>query len=169
VMPGVYTVKLTIGTKEYVSQLTLLHDTTNKNFSMDDRKLQYDLAMQCYHLHERLAMVVDDINDKQKWIKVRLDSVKDEKLRKALIEYNDTLEKLRTTLLASKQKSVFADERKLREDISEVYSDIASNEARPSNLQINRVKMLDERVAKADADAKAINAKYRLVFGEESE
>lgn len=169
VMPGTYTVRLTVGSKEYTSKLTLLHDTTNKNFTLDDRKLQYDLAMKCYHLHERLAKVVDDINDKQKWIKVQLDSVKDEKIRKALTEYNDTLERLRTTLLASKQKSVFADERKLREDISEVYSDIAYNEARPSNLQVERVKMLDGRVTKADAEGKAIGAKYAPQFGAKAE
>ncbi|HEX5316816.1 MAG TPA: hypothetical protein VFX22_09205, partial [Candidatus Kapabacteria bacterium] len=169
VMPGVYTVKLTIGTKEYTSPLTLLHDTTNKNFTLNDRKLQYDLAMQCYHLHERLASVVDNINDKQKWIKAMLDSVKDEKVRKALTEYDDSLEKLRTTLLASKQTSVFADERKLRENISEVYTDIAYNEARPSNLQMDRVKMLEERVANADANDQAINAKYKLLLGGTSE
>ena len=169
VMPGVYTVKLSIGSKVYSGQLTLLHDTTNRNFSLDDRKLQYDLAMRCYHLHERLANIVDDINSKQKWIATRLDSVKDEKLRVTLAEYKDSLERLRTTLLASKQTSIFADERKLREDISEVYSDIAYNEARPSNLQIDRVNMLEKRVATADADDKAINAKYRLLFGGASE
>ncbi len=160
VMPGTYTVKLTIGTKEYTSPLTLIHDASNKDFSMDDRKLQYDVAMQCYNMHEKLAHVVDNINAKQLWIKQRLDSVQDKKSRTLLTEYNDTLERLRNTLLASKQKSIFADEKKLREDISDVYGSVASNEARPSNLDIDRVKVLQERVAKAEKDDLAINAEY---------
>ncbi len=160
VLPGIYTMKLTIGSKEYTSQLTLVHDSSNKDFSMDDRKLQYDVAMQCYRMHEQLAHVVDDINAKQAWIKQRLDSVKDKKSRTLLTEYNDTLERLRTTLLASKQKSIFADEKKLREDITDVYGSVAGSETRPSNLQIDRVKELQTRVAKAEKDDLAINNEY---------
>jgi hypothetical protein len=160
VMPGIYTVKLTIGTKEYTSQLTLIHDTSNHDFTLADRKLQYDVAMQCYNMHERLAHVVDDINAKQKSIKEQLITVKDESAKKHLVEYNDKLEALRTTLLASKQKSIFADEKKLREDISDVYGDVAGNEARPSNLQVDRVKVLEDRVAKAEKDDNALNKEY---------
>ncbi len=160
VLPGLYTVKLTIGQKEYSGSLTLVHDSSNKDFSYSDRKLQYDIAMQCYTMHERLAHVVDDINAKQIWIKQHVDSVGDKKQRKLLTEYNDTLERLRTTLLASKQKSIFADEKKLREDISDVYGSVAGSEARPSNLQVDRVNELQERVAKAEKDELAINAKY---------
>jgi photosystem II stability/assembly factor-like uncharacterized protein len=164
VLPGLYTMKLTIGSKEYTSTLTLVHDTSNKDFSLADRKLQYDIAMQCYNMHERLAHVVDNINAKQLWIKQHLDSVNDEKTKKLLGQCNDTLERLRTTLLASKQKSIFADEKKLREDISDVYSDVAGNEARPSNLQIDRVKELQDRVAKAEKDDLGINTTYEGVL-----
>jgi photosystem II stability/assembly factor-like uncharacterized protein len=160
VLPGMYTMKLTIGSKVYTNQLTLIHDSSNKDFTIEDRKLQYDIAMQCYHMHERLAHVVDDINAKQLWIRQRLDSVQDKKSRTQLAAYNDTLERLRTTLLASKQKSIFADEKKLREDISDVYGSVAGSETRPSNLQIDRVKELQARVAKAEKDDLAINAEY---------
>jgi hypothetical protein len=104
--------------------------------------------------------VVDNINVKQLWIKQQMDSVKDEKSRKLLTKYNDTLERLRTTLLASKQKSMFADEKKLREDITDVYGSVAGSEAKPSNLQIDRVKVLQERVAKAEKDDMALNLEY---------
>jgi photosystem II stability/assembly factor-like uncharacterized protein len=166
VLPGVYTVKLTIGAKEYTSKLTLIHDTSNHDFTLADRKLQYDVAMQCYNMHERLAHVVDDINAKQKSIKLALDSVNDKKTKSLLADYNDKLESLRTTLLASKQKSIFADEKKLREDISDVYSSVAYNEARPSNLQVDRVKVLQERVAKAEKDDMALNAEYEAPMKE---
>jgi photosystem II stability/assembly factor-like uncharacterized protein len=160
VLPGQYTVKLKIGDNEYASTLTLIHDTTNKDFTLEDRTLQYKMAMQCYDLHERLARVVDNINRNQKEIKDHLDSVKDVKDKALLQEYNTKLEALRTTLLASKQKSIFADEKKLREDITDVYSSIAENEARPSNLEIERVKALDEKVGKAEKDNQALSTQY---------
>jgi hypothetical protein len=59
------------------------------------------------------------------------------------------LENLRGTLLASKQKSIFADEEQLRERITEVYSAVALQEARPSNLQIQRVSVLQKELNEA--------------------
>ena len=56
---------------------------------------------------------------------------------------------LRGTLLASKQKSIFADEEQLRERITEVYSAVAMQEARPSNLQIQRVAVLQKELEEA--------------------
>lgn len=66
VLPGVYTVKLKVGDKEYKQSLTLVHDAANKAFTSADRKLQYKTAMQLYNLHETLAAIVDTINMKQK-------------------------------------------------------------------------------------------------------
>ena len=48
----------------------------------------------------------------------------------------------------------------MREDISDVYGDVAGNEARPSNLQVDRVKVLQDRVAKAEKDDDALNKEY---------
>jgi hypothetical protein len=66
-----------------------------------------------------------------------------------LNEYNTALESLRGTLLASKQKSIFADEEQLRERITEVYGAVAMQEARPSNLQIQRVTVLQKELQEA--------------------
>ncbi|MDP4219639.1 MAG: glycosyl hydrolase [Bacteroidota bacterium] len=160
VLPGTYTAKLKIGEKEYTNLLLLVHDASNKQFSFEDRMLQYKSAMQLYNLHEQLARTVDDINASQKLIKDNLDSVKDPKSKKILEEYNTKLEDLRTTLLASKQKSIFADEKKLREEITEVYDAVAGQEARPSNLQLERIPVLTERVNKAETEKNEIIGKY---------
>ena len=77
-----------------------------------------------------------------------------------MIAYNDELEKLRSELLATKQKSVFADEKKLREEITEVYSGVTGQEAAPSNLQVQRVTVLQQEVKKKEKESQQILKKY---------
>jgi len=162
VLPGDYTVKLKVGDKEYTQSVKLMHDNSNPNFTTADRQAQYKTAMDLYHLHEQLAGVVDGINSNQKMLKENIEKTKNAKLKKLLTEYNDKLETLRETLLASKQKSQFADEQKLRERISDVYVAVCSQEAGPSNLQVQRVSVLSQEVQKASQDNIAINNHYAI-------
>jgi len=62
--------------------------------------------------------------------------------------------------LATKQKSIFADEKKLREDITDVYSAISNQETKPSNLQLERIQSLQEQFADARKVKAAINTQY---------
>ncbi|MBK9658889.1 MAG: glycosyl hydrolase [Chitinophagaceae bacterium] len=160
VLPGDYTVKLKVGDSVYTSVIKLVHDATDKNFTLQDRKLQHKTAMDIYKLHEQLAAVVDTINARQKLVKDNLSKVTDSSLKKMMIAYNDELEKLRSELLATKQKSVFADEKKLREEITEVYSGVTGQEAAPSNLQVQRVTVLQQEVKKKEDSNKQIQNKY---------
>jgi photosystem II stability/assembly factor-like uncharacterized protein len=160
VLPGDYTVKVKVADKEYTQTLKLVHDEKNKEFTLADRQLQYKTAMQLYKSHEDLAATVDDINEKQKMIKDNLDKVKDSSTKKLMVEYNTKLEEQRKQLLASTQKSIFADEEKLRERITDVYSAVASQEAPPSNLQIQKAEMLQKEVVKKDKELQVLNNKY---------
>jgi chromosome segregation ATPase len=134
------------------------HDTSNHAFTLADRELQYKTAMELYRLHEQLYAVVEKINADQRTLKAA--TAQDAKSKAAVADYNARLEALRNTLLASTQTSIFADERRLREQISEVYSSVAGNEARPTNLQIARVAVLKEEVEKAEKAYAALEAKY---------
>jgi photosystem II stability/assembly factor-like uncharacterized protein len=160
VMPGTYTAKLKVADKEYSSQLVMVHDTSNHRFSTEDRALQYKTSMELYHLHEDLAGLVDKIAAEQKMIKDNSAAVSSPKNKKLLEDYNTKLEDLRSTLLATKKKSIFADEKQLREDITEVYSSVASQEAKPSNLQIDRIAGLTEELKKKQEAYKAIYDQY---------
>jgi hypothetical protein len=162
VLPGIYTVKLTVADKEYKEQITLVHDEKNKNFSIEDRQVQYKTAMELYKMHEELAKLVDTISGKQLVAKKNLEAQKDAKTRKTLSDYNDQLEKLRGTLLATKKQSMFADEVQLRERITEVYGAVTNQEARPSNLQIQRVEILQKELASAKKAFADIQKKYEV-------
>ena len=166
VMPGEYTVKLKVADKEYSNPIKLVHDESNKSFSVADRQVQYTTAMQLYNLHEQLAKTVDDINEKQKMLKENLEKIKSAKVKKIVQEYNDKLEELRGTLLATKQKSIFADEERLREKITDVYGAVANQEAAPGNLQQQRVASLQQDVSKAEQSNDALTKQYYIKIKE---
>lgn len=160
VMPGTYTVKLKVSEKTYSNTIQLLHDSNNLAFTLEDRKAQYDAAIRLYNLHEQLYTLVEDINKKQAQVKETMDSVKNPRDKKLLTDYNIQLENLRSTLLATKHKSIFADEKKLREYISEVYGSICGQECRPTNLQLDRISVLQTDYKKAEITHKNIENEY---------
>jgi photosystem II stability/assembly factor-like uncharacterized protein len=160
VLPGDYTVKLKVGDSIYTSKIKLVHDASNKDFTLEDRKLQYKVAMDLYKQHEQLAATVDSINIKQKLIKETIGKVQDSSLARTMRAYNDELEKLRSECLATKQKSIFADEKKLREEITDAYSSVTGQEAAPSNLQVQRAAVLQQEVKKKEETGKQIMSKY---------
>jgi hypothetical protein len=150
VKPGVYKVVLRMGSDTLVSNLKMVHDASNKLFTEEDRMLQYSTAMKIYKMHEDLKVLVDKINERQKLVKDNIDSMSKAQNKKLLNDYNTQLENLRSTLLATKHKSIFADEKKLREYLSELYGAVCYQECRPSNLQVSRVDVLNNDLKKGE-------------------
>ena len=82
------------------------------------------------------------------------------KVKKLLEEYLLQLETLRAKCLATKQKSQFADEERLRERISEIYISITMQEAAPGNLQLQRIETLKIELAKSEQTNNSLTTKY---------
>jgi hypothetical protein len=160
VLPGDYTIQLKVGDSVYTSKVKLVHDAGNKDFTLDDRKLQHKVALDLYKQHEQLAALVDSISVKQKLIKETIGKVQDSSLARSMRAYNGELEQLRSELLATKQKSIFADEKKLREEITETYSAVTGQEAAPSNLTIQRTEVLKQEVKKKEETGRQVMVKY---------
>ncbi|MBK9107037.1 MAG: glycosyl hydrolase [Saprospiraceae bacterium] len=161
VLPGYYLFKLNIGQKTLVDTFELIH-TGRPDYTIEDRKAQFELCMKYYHMHEQLARIVEEISNKQKQLKDFIANSKKDKSRKFLEAYHRELEVLRASLLATQQKSIFADEEQLRERISEAYGAIAWQEIRPSNLSSDRASQLQSEVDAADTQKNEIFAKSKL-------
>lgn len=159
VLPGEYTVKIKKADKYYEKKL-VMQRSENDNMTLADMEQQYNAAMQLYAMHERLAALVDSIGARQQMLREYRDKIKTASVKASLQEYDDKLENLRSNLLNTKQKSIFADDKKLREDISEVYSAVCYQETRPSNLQLERVKALEKQLEDAEKADVAINNQY---------
>ena len=159
VLPGDYTVKLKVGDKIYENKMTMQRDP-NSDMTIADMEDQYNTAMQLFNMHERLGKLVDSISRKQKMLQASLDKLKNAKVKKLVQEYYDKLEGLRSKLLATKQKSQFVDEKKLREDITEVYAAVCNQETKPSNLQKERAGVLLQQLGDAEKLNTSINNQY---------
>jgi polyhydroxyalkanoate synthesis regulator protein len=104
--------------------------------------------------------VVDKINKEQAWVRTSDTLLKTANGKKTVATYNAKLEELRATLLATKLKSIFADETRLREEISELYGKLTGQEALPTNLQLERIALLQDKVAKAATSLEDIEKTY---------
>ena len=159
VLPGDYTVKLIVGDKIVTEQVTVVHDEKG-DMTLAERQQQYDAAMKLYKMQEELAALVDTINKTQEKLKGNIEQLSNKKNRLAAQEYYDKLEELRGKLMATKNKSMFADEKRLKEEISEVYTAVAGNEAAPSNMQMQRIDLLKQDLQKQDDATKAVMQQY---------
>lgn len=160
VLPGTYTMKLTVGKEEFRQPIVLVHDTSNTSYSMDDRIAQHKASMELYNMQKELNGLIEEVNGEQKLLKESGDKIKSEKVKKLLKTYNQSLEEFRAGLLATKQTSIFADEEQLRERLTELYVTITGNEARPSNLQLERMQALQGELSNAKAKHAAISKQY---------
>ncbi|MBU7578796.1 MAG: hypothetical protein KAF40_12110 [Flavihumibacter sp.] len=160
VLPGTYTLKLTVGKEEYKQPIVLVHDTSNTTYSMEDRLAQHKASMELYNMQKELNGLIEEVNSEQKLLKESGDKIKSEKVKKLLKTYNQSLEEFRSGLLATKQTSIFADEEQLRERLTELYITIAGNEARPSNLQLERLQSLQGELSATKAKHAAISKQY---------
>ena len=163
VLPGVYTLKLSVGDKVFTETITIVHEDRD-DYKFEDRILQNEIGMRLYNSHEQLAKVVDNINTQQKQISSTKEKIKSSKNKTYAEEYHQKLEELRTSLLASKQKSLFADEEKLREKITDTYGQVVGAEQRPSNMIIERSKTLEKLVDQSYEDLQKITKKYSSQF-----
>ncbi|HZH64472.1 MAG TPA: hypothetical protein VEY10_06215 [Flavisolibacter sp.] len=160
VLPGTYTIKLKVGDKEYTQPVTVVHDSVNRSFSLADRQQQYRAAQEALKLYTDLTENIEEVTKRQSELKRWMGISRNEDSKKTLKAYHDSLETFRSTLLATKQKSIFADEEQLRERVSELYSTIVGQEARPSNLQVKRIEVLNKQKDKAVMKREELKKKF---------
>lgn len=159
VLPGNYSLKLKVGTKVLEQHFTLLHDAQG-SITLKEREEQHAAATALYNMHVKLATIVSSISSKQKEYTEMVGKIKNKKLLDWGKNYLNALETLRAELIPTKQTSMFADEKRLREEITEVYLPLCVNEAGPSNLQLANIKTLNEKVEEAGKKMKEIELQY---------
>lgn len=151
-LPGNYIVKLTVGDKVFQDTIRLKHDETDQNYTLKDREANYKAAMDLFKMHEELADLVDMMEKKQAVLTDRMKKVKNDKTKALLQQYYDKLEEQKGKLVPAGKVSVFADQKRLRENISNVYVSLCIQDAPPSNLELERINSLRTEVNKAKTE-----------------
>jgi photosystem II stability/assembly factor-like uncharacterized protein len=166
VLPGNYSLKLKIGGTVYDQNFSVVHDNKG-SITLKEREEQHAAATVLYNMHVKLASIVARISSKQKEYTGNVAKVKNKKLLAWGNDYLKSLETLRAELIPTKQSSMFADEKRLREEITEVYLPLCVNEAGPSNLQLANIKTLAVKLEEVEKKIEAIQQQYeqKLING----
>jgi len=145
VLPGTYTINLIVNDKVYTSKVNCIHDVSNENLNLVQRKLVYENAHELQTVYNNLNNTLDSITLLQ--TKLKADTMAFTKNKKLKAKY-DELQKIKANLTATKKTSIFADEEKIREQISKLYSTFCGMESAPNSLQIESIKYWTDEYAK---------------------
>ncbi|MEJ2677527.1 MAG: glycosyl hydrolase [Gemmatimonadota bacterium] len=145
---GSYKFTLTKGKNTYDGTVRLVPDPRNK-YTVTQRALQQQTAMQLYDMLERLSYVVDATIDLRDRAHARADSVGGRSARR-LNAYADELDSFRKGLVATSEAGMLSGEEKLREYIGDVYGAVVGYDGPPTASQIARTKALDSELAAAE-------------------
>ncbi len=159
VLPGVYTVKMTKDKQVYTTLLQITPDPRAKH-SAEDRKAQFDLAKKLYKLLGEMSFAVERINNARLALEARASQLTpDDPLRKQLQTAAAQADEQRKKIVATKEGGAITGEERLREFLTDLYSNVISYQGRPSQTQVERADSLARELADVVKDFDAWEAK----------
>ncbi len=142
VVPGNYTVKLTRGKEVLTTKLVVVTDRRS-NYTVEDRKLQFDSSMRVYRLLADLSFDVARIAGLRDELLARAAKLgKDDPLAKQLTSLADKTDAIRKDIVATKEGGAITGEERIREKTSQLYGAIVFYEGRPADYYISRIDSL---------------------------
>ncbi|MEO6348756.1 MAG: hypothetical protein ABIO60_12685 [Aquaticitalea sp.] len=136
---GTYKAVLTKGKDVYEHNYEVIYDKIS-NLSSDDRALKHTTTMKMYDMSQELAYIVYELD-------AILEASKENKKLTASL---DMLKK--TLVITTGDNYVSSAEPELREKIADLYSKIAGNYDKPSNAELDNLKVIEARFEKAKID-----------------
>src|ERR1700724_3141834 len=142
VLPGTYTVKMTKGDQVYTEQLNVVLDPRAK-YSLEDRKIQFELSMKLYNLLGHMTYAVDAIEGVRDAANARIAKLpQKDSLRPHLEQLAGKCDEFRSKIVATKEGGMITGEGRIREHIGQVYGSVVGYEGRPADYQEARTGAL---------------------------
>jgi photosystem II stability/assembly factor-like uncharacterized protein len=146
---GSYTVKLVKGDQTLTGEVRLVPDPRSPH-SAEDRRLQQETALELYRLLERLTYVIDALTDLRDQARDRAGKLPaGHRARRLAEQYAERLEQFRTTLVSTSEAGWLSGDEKLREELGNLYGGVNSYTGRPTRSQLDRLAVLEGRLAAA--------------------
>ncbi len=159
VLPGTYTVKMTKDKQVYTTELKVAPDPRSTH-TAEERKQQFDLALKLHKQLGEMSYVVDKINSLRLALDDRASKLAEgDPLRKRLRDASAQVDELRKKIVATKEGGAITGEERLREFMTELYSNIIFYEGRPSQTQVERTDALARELADVVKDFDAWTSK----------
>jgi photosystem II stability/assembly factor-like uncharacterized protein len=159
---GTYKVKITKGANVFENELILQYDP-NSIHTKEDHALQHQTAMKLYNMSEDLAYLVDQMDKMKAGGDTLMPKVNaDKKLQKTLgmEAWSKDITTLKESVIVTKGDNyVGTAEPQLREKISTLYSEVVGYAGRPSNAQLDNIKVLGDKLTEAMAKFETLKVK----------
>ena len=156
VLPGTYTVKLTKGDQVYSAPINVVLDP-RANYTPEDRKAEFDLAMKLYDLLGHMSYIDNAIQGVRDTANARAAKLPpNDLLRARLQQLALDADKLRSQIVATKEGGMITGEERIREHVAQLYGDVLGYEGRPGNYQVARAESLTRELNGVEADFKKL-------------
>ena len=159
VLPGTYTLKLTVGKDTFTQPYTVEHDPKGV-MSLADRKEQNKVSMQLFGMNEQTTSLLDSLLNIQKMLEGKLATESSKKMKKMAGEYHEKVGTMRGKLIVLKSKGQFADQQRFKDELSGLYTSIVYNEQAPSNTQMQKLSLLKDRLSGFENEWKTLYNQY---------
>lgn len=153
VMPGEYTVKLTVGNQSQTQPLKIVMDPRLKNVSVEDLQNQFNLAMQVRDANQELHQAVNQIRAMRGELKAIQDRFEDDPKLKVLVQQAGTLDAkmapveeqlIQVNMKGSEANLAFPN--MLNEQLDSLSGVVQAGDSAPSKQQYEVFKMLRDRL-----------------------
>jgi hypothetical protein len=159
VLPGTYTVKMTKGDQVYAEQLNVVLDPRAK-YSVEDRKIQFELAMKIYKLIEHMTWSVEAIEGVRNAANERAAKLpQKDPLRSQLQQLAGKCDELRSKIVATKEGGMITGEERIREHLGQLYGSVNDYEGRPADYQAARTESLGHELEDVIDDLRKLTEK----------
>jgi hypothetical protein len=164
VVPGTYTVKLTRG-KDVLTTSLVVGVDPRANYTVADRKLEFDASMRVYRLLGDLTFDVDKINGVRDSLLDRAGKIdKADPFEMELVSLADKADVVRKKIVATKEGGAVTGEERIREKTSQLYGALVFYEGKPADYYIARIDSLShERQDVADEFSTLINSDLKTI------
>ena len=126
----------------YTTQLQVVADPRSTH-TAEERKQQFDLALKLRDQLGEMSFAVDKINQMRLALDERASKLApDDPLRKRLRDASLQVDELRKKIVATKEGGAITGEERLREYLTELYTNVVFYEGRPPQTQAERADAL---------------------------
>jgi len=142
VLPGTYTIKLTKDTATYTTQLVLVPDP-RATHTQAERQAALDLALKIKGTLGDMTFAVERMNSVRQALDERAARLPaTHAVAKRLRAASAAVDSLRKKIVATKEGGMITGEERLRENLSDLYSNIVFYDGGPTQTQIERADAL---------------------------
>ena len=140
VLPGTYSIRMTKDTATYATQLVIVPDPRSTH-SDAERRAEFDLAVKLSGTLGDMTFAVERINSVRQALDDRatkLPARDGGALTRRLRAASSTVDSLRKRIVATKEGGMITGEERLRENLTDLYSNIVFWDGGPSQTQVER-------------------------------